>query len=126
MSQSKAPRVTIPVVKRKFDLFRVDYTMYRGNEECLWMLVCEAIYNIASRHARPGRGDDRDARGADAPTSRRNSSCGFARDLGARAPRRRTSESHSFRVSIFRHHAHITTDCGADRVRDALKIREGR
>ena len=37
------------------DLFRVDvdYTMYRGNEERLWVLVCEAIYNIASRHARP-------------------------------------------------------------------------
>ncbi len=85
MSQSKAPRVTIPVVKRKFDLFRVDvdYTMYRGNEGRLWMLVCEAIYNIASRHARPGRGDDRAARDADAPTSRGNPSRGFGRDLGA-------------------------------------------
>ena len=90
MSQSKAPRSTIPVVKRKFDLFRVDvdYTMYRGNEERLWVLVCEAIYNIASRHARPGRGDDRAARDADAPTSRRNRrnhSCGFGRVLGASA-----------------------------------------
>ena len=87
MSQSKAPRSTIPVVKRKFDLFRVDvdYTMYRGNEERLWVLVCEAIYNIASRHARPGRGDDRAARDADAPTSRRNPSCGFGRVLGASA-----------------------------------------
>ena len=87
MSQSKAPRVTIPVVKRKFDLFRVDvdYTMYRGNEERLWVLVCEAIYNIASRHARPGRGDDRAARDAVAPKSRRNTSCGFGPDLGASA-----------------------------------------
>ena len=85
MSQSKAPRVTIPIVQRKFDLFRVhvDYTMYRCNEERLWMLVCEAIYNIASRHARPGCGDDRAARDAVAATSRRNPSRGFGRDLGA-------------------------------------------
>ena len=85
MSQSKAPRVTIHIVKRKFDLFRVhvDYTMYRCNEERLWMLVCEAIYNIASRHARPGCGDDRAARDAVAATSRRNPSRGFGRDLGA-------------------------------------------
>ena len=82
MSQSKAPRVTIPVVKRKFDLFRVDvdYTMYSGNEERLWVLVCEAIYNIASRHARPGCGDDRAASDVSAPTSRRNPSRGLGRD----------------------------------------------
>ena len=42
------------------------------------------------------------------------------------AVRRHPSASHSIRDSIVRHHAHIATDCGADRARDALKIREER
>ena len=39
-----------------------------------------------------------------------------------RAPRRRSTASHSIRVSILRHHAHIATDRGAARARDAPKI----
>ena len=42
------------------------------------------------------------------------------------APRRRPSASRSIRVSIFRQSGYIATDRGADRARDALKIREGR
>ena len=85
MSQSKAPRVTIPVVKRKFDLFRVhvDYTSIAHTTKSVYGCWCARPYNIASRHARPGRGDDRAARDAVAPTSRRNPSRGLRRGLGA-------------------------------------------
>ena len=125
MSQSKAPRVTIPVVKRKFDLFRVDYTMYRGNEERLWMLVCEAIYNIASRHARPGRGDDRAARDAVAPTSRRNPSRGLGRDLGAIAhaatPLERVAFDPSQHLSPSRAHRDRSRARRAENSRGAVK-----
>ena len=80
--------------------------------------------HIASSHARPGRGDDRTARDADAPTSRRKPLCGFARHLGANAQfATPLSASHSIRVSIFHQSAHIVTDRDADRARDALKIR---
>ena len=53
-------------------------------------------------------------------TTSEATSCGFvAFSARARARRRRPSASHSIRVSIFRHHAHIATDRGADRARDA-------
>ena len=123
---SKAPRVTIPVVKRKFDLFRVDvdYTMYRGNEGRLWMLVCEAIYNIASRHARPGRGD-RAARDVSAPTSRRNPSRGLGRDLGAIAhaatPLERVAFDPSQHLSPSRAHRDRSRARRAENSRGAVK-----
>ena len=121
MSQSKAPRSTIPVVTRKFDLFRVhvDYTiLYRGNEERLWMLVCEAIYNIASRHARPGRGDDRAARDVSAPTSRRNPSR-LGRDLSAITHAATPLERVAFDPS--QHLASSRAHRATVRARDALK-----
>ncbi len=54
--------------------------MSRDNEERLWTLyiMFDPIHNMH------GRGDDRTARDADAPTSRRNPSRGFGRDLGTR------------------------------------------
>ena len=60
---------------------------------------------IVSPHERPGRGDDRAARGTDARRARQNPSCGFYRNFGAHP---RSAMPHE-RVVLdpSQHHAHI-------------------
>ena len=119
-----------PQLKRvKWYLFRVDYRLSRINEQRLWALymIRPRTQHIASRHARPGRGAVVAARDADAPTSRNKPSWGFGRDLGVSErlvmPHERVAFDPSQHLPPSRAHA---TDHGADRARDALKIREGR
>ena len=87
MKTSKAPRVTISVIKKSEVIF-ISSRLHNVSHQRTASL--DVVYDIrprtqhiASRHARPGRGDDRAARDAVAPTSRRNPSRGLGRDLGA-------------------------------------------
>ena len=66
---------------------------------------------IVSPHERPGRGDDRAARGTDARRARQNPSCGFYRNFGANA--RSAMPPERVVLGPSQHHAHIATDCGA-------------
>mgnify|MGYP001173263766 FL=1 len=82
------------------------------------------IQQIAWHHARPGRGDDRAAPDADAPTSRGNPSRGFDRHLGAIArpakPLERVAFDPSHHLSPSR--AHRVQTPRAPHVRDNASL----
>ncbi len=84
---SKTLRVTIYVIKHSEVVF-ISSRLHSVSHQRTASL--DVVYDVrphtqhmVSRCTRPGRGDDRTARDADTPTSRRNPSCGFGRDLGA-------------------------------------------
>jgi len=79
---------------------------------------------IVSPHERPGRGDDRAARGTDARRARQNPSCGFYRNFGAHP---RSAMPHE-RVVLdpSQQHAHIATERGAKPSKTRFIDRVGR
>ena len=100
--------------------------MSRINEQCLWTLymMFDPVHNIWCHAAHAPGAATTAPRATQTRRHREETPHAALVEISARtsAPRRRPSASHSIRVGIFRHHAHIGTDRGANRARDALKI----